>query len=76
MKRILRWLLIPLILAAVYWFAPRMVPAAWFSFAYEVSPAEAALRLELVDAAQRWAGVREADGNTHRHRRTLNYGPS
>ena len=63
MKRILRWLLIPLILAAVYWFAPRMVPAAWFSFAYEVSPAETALRLELVDAAQRWAGVREANGS-------------
>ncbi len=57
--------IIPALLAAVYFLAPRMVPADWFGFAYEVPEAEAALRMELVHTACGWAGVREDDGSHH-----------
>ena len=61
-----RWLLlplIPLVLAAVYFFAPRMIPAERFGFAYDVPEAEKALRMKLVETACAWAGVREDDGS-------------
>lgn len=72
MKRKKSWLRFPLtiltilaVLAAVYFFAPRLIPAEKFGFAQEVSAQEAALRQAYVDAACGWAGVREDDG-THR----------
>lgn len=55
--------ILPAVLAAVYFLAPRLVPADRFGFAYEVPEAEAALRMELVNAACGWAGVREDDGS-------------
>lgn len=66
MKAWKKWLFLPLtllVLAAVYVFAPGMVPAERFGFAYEVSPSEAALRQQLVDTACSWAGIREEDGS-------------
>ena len=58
-------LLIPLLLAAVYYFAPRVVPAEQFGFAYEIPESEAAQRQKLVDTAVSWAGVHEDDGSHH-----------
>ncbi len=66
MKAWKKWSLLPLtllVLAAVYFLAPRMVPAERFGFAYEVSQSEAALRQRLVDTACSWAGIREDDGS-------------
>ena len=68
MKKRIKWLCLLLCLllpAAVYLLGPRLIPAQWFGFAYEVPEAEAALRQSLVDTACGWAGVREDDG-THR----------
>ena len=50
-------------LAGIYYLAPRLIPAERFGFAYEVSEAEATLRMKLVDTACSWAGVREDDGS-------------
>ena len=72
MKTKKKWLRIPLalagvllILAAVYFLAPRLVPEDRFGFARPVPEEEAALRQQLVDTACSWAGAREDDG-THR----------
>lgn len=62
MKFLLPLLIIPL-LAAVYFLAPRMIPAERFGFAYQIPQAEAALRQKLVDAACAWEGIREDDGS-------------
>ena len=70
MKTKKKWLLLSLtvfgilaLLAAVYGFAPRLIPAEQFGFAYEIPDEEAALRRTLVDTACGWAGVREDDGS-------------
>ena len=63
MKRLKYLLLIPILLAAVYFLWPRLVSAEHFGFAYEVPEAEAARRMKLVDTACGWAGVREDDGS-------------
>ena len=39
------------VLAAIYWGGPRLIPASWFGFAYEVPAEEAKARMELVDTA-------------------------
>ena len=68
MKRKKLWLLLPLIpllLAAVYVIAPKMIPSERFGFAYEVPAKEKQMRMELVDTACGWAGVREDDGSHH-----------
>jgi hypothetical protein len=68
MKRKKLWLLLPLIpllLAAVYVLAPKMIPSERFGFAYEVPAKEKQVRMELVDTACGWAGVREDDGSHH-----------
>ena len=68
MKRKKLWLLLPLIpllLAAVYVIAPKMIPSERFGFAYEVPAKEKQVRMELVDTACGWAGVREDDGSHH-----------
>ena len=70
MKTKKTWLRLPLrmlgilaLAAAVYLIAPRLVPAEWFGFAYEVPAEEARARMKLVDTACGWAGVREDDGS-------------
>ena len=70
MKTKKKWLALPLALlgvlaalAAVYFLAPRLVPAEKFGFAREVSQTEEAARRKLVDTACSWAGVREDDGS-------------
>lgn len=70
MKKQKKWLRLPLaalglavLLAAVYFAAPRLVPAERFGFARQVPAEEAALRMTLVDTACGWAGVREDDGS-------------
>ena len=68
MKRKKLWLLLPLIpllLAAVYILTPKMIPSERFGFAYEVPAKEKQVRMELVDTACGWAGVREDDGSHH-----------
>ena len=68
MKRKKLWLLlllIPLLLAAVYVLTPKMIPSERFGFAYEVPANEKQVRMELVDTACGWAGVREDDGSHH-----------
>lgn len=65
MKRLKYLLLIPILLAAVYFLWPRLVSAEHFGFAYEIPEAEAARRMKLVDTACGWAGVREDDGSHH-----------
>lgn len=71
MKTKKKWLILPLALlglaalAAVYFFAPRLIPGDWFGFARSVPEDEAALRMKLVDTACGWAGVREDDGSHH-----------
>ena len=68
MKRKKLWLLLPLIpllLAAVYALAPRLIPSERFGFAYEVPAKEKQVRMELVDTACGWVGVREDDGSHH-----------
>ena len=68
MKRKKLWLLlllIPLLLAAVYILTPKMIPSERFGFAYEVPAKEKQVRMELVDTACGWAGVREDDGSHH-----------
>ena len=65
MKRLKYLLLIPILLAAVYFLWPRLVSAEHFGFAYEVPEAEAARRMKLVDTACGWASVREDDGSHH-----------
>ena len=68
MKRKKLWLLLPLIpllLAAVDTLAPRLIPSEQFGFAYEVPANEKQVRMELVDTACGWAGVREDDGSHH-----------
>lgn len=68
MKRKKLWLLLPLIpllLAAVYVLAPKMIPSERFGFAYAVPAKEKQMRMELVDTACGWAGVREDDGSHH-----------
>ena len=64
MRTYRKWLILPLIalvIGSVYWFAPRLIPDGWFGFAYELPPAETALRQRLVDTACAWAGIREGD---------------
>ena len=56
-------ILVPMILAAVYLLAPRLVPTEWFSFAYQIPEDETALRQRVVDTACGWAGIREDDGS-------------
>ena len=75
MKTKKKWLLLSLtvfgilaLLAAVYGFAPRLIPAEQFGFAYEIPDEEAALRRKLVDTACGWAGVREDDGRSEERR--------
>ena len=66
MKFRTKWLLlllIPAVLAGIYFLAPRMIPAERFGFAYQVPEAEQELRMQLVDTACAWAGVREDDGS-------------
>ena len=70
MKTKKKWLALPLALlgtlaalAAVYIFAPQLIPVDWFGFARSVPEDEAALRMTLVDTACGWAGVREDDGS-------------
>ena len=66
MRTYRKWRILPLIalvIGAVYWFAPRLIPDGWFGFAYELPPAETALRQRLVDTACAWAGIRESDEN-------------
>ena len=69
MKTKKKWLVLPLALlglaalAAVYVFAPRLIPGDWFGFARSVPEDEAALRMKLVDTACSWAGIREDDGS-------------
>lgn len=66
MKRIKKWLFLPIILLILvlgYLLAPRLIPADRFGFASEVPEAEAALRMELVNTACGWAGIREDDGS-------------
>ena len=53
------------VLAAIYWGGPRLIPASRFGFAYEVPAEEANARMELVDTACGWVGVREDDGSHH-----------
>ena len=68
MKRKKLWLLLPLIpllLAAVYILTPKMIPSERFGFGYEVPAKEKQVRMELVDTACGWAGVREDDGSHH-----------
>ena len=72
MKTKKKWLALPLavcgllaLAAAIYFLGPRLVPEDRFSFAYEVSQAEAQTRQKLVDTACGWAGVREDDGSHH-----------
>ena len=70
MKTKKTWVRLPLgmlgilaLAAAVYLIAPRLVPAEWFGFAYEVPAAESESRMALVDTACGWAGAREDDGS-------------
>ena len=71
MKTKKKWLVLPLVLlglaalAAVYFYAPQLIPGGWFGFARSVPEDEAALRMKLVDTACGWAGVREDDGSHH-----------
>ena len=72
MKTKKHWLRLPLVglsilavLAAVYMAAPRLIPAIWFGFAYDLPAEEAQARMKLVDTACGWAGVREDDGSHH-----------
>ena len=72
MKTKKKRLLLPLVafiilavLAAVNLAGPRMIPASQFGFAYEVPAEEAKARMELVDTACGWVGVREDDGSHH-----------
>ena len=72
MKTKKKRLLLPLVafiilavLAAVNLAGPRMIPASQFGFAYEVPAEEANARMELVDTACGWVGVREDDGSHH-----------
>ena len=46
------------VLAAANLAGPRMIPASRFGFAYEVPAEEANARMELVDTACGWVGVR------------------
>ena len=69
MKTKKKWLFLPLtavlilaVLAALYLAGPRLIPASWFGFAYEVPAEEAQAREALVDTACGWVGVREDDG--------------
>jgi hypothetical protein len=50
-------------LAAIYFWAPRLVPEEEFRFAYRIPESETETRQKLVDTATRWAGVREEDGS-------------
>ena len=70
MKTKKKWLALPLALciltaalAAVYFLAPRLVPAEEFRFAYRIPESETEVRKKLVDTACAWAGVREDDGS-------------
>ena len=70
MKTKKKWLILPLavcgllaLAAAIYFLAPRLVPAEKYGFARSVPEDEAALRMKLVDTACGWAGVREDDGS-------------
>ena len=72
MKTKKKWLFLPLVglsilsvLAAVYMAGPRLIPAKWFGFAYDLPAAEAQARMKLVDTACGWTGVREDDGSHH-----------
>ena len=72
MKTKKKRLLLPLVafiilavLAAVNLAGPWMIPASQFGFAYEVPAEEAKARMELVDTACGWVGVREDDGSHH-----------
>ena len=65
-----KWLILPLavfsilaLLAAVYIFAPRLIPKEEFRFAYRILESETEMRQKLVDTACAWAGVREDDGS-------------
>ena len=57
--------LILAVVAALYLAGPRLIPASWFGFAYEVPAGEAEAREALVDTACGWVGVREDDGSHH-----------
>ena len=70
MKTKKKWLFLPLtavlilaVLAAAYLAGPRLIPASWFGFAYEVPAGEAQAREALVDTACGWVGVRQDDGS-------------
>ena len=58
-------LLILAVVAAAYLAGPRLIPASWFGFAYEVPDGETQAREALVDTACGWVGVREDDGSHH-----------
>lgn len=70
MQRKKKWLTFPLailipavLLAAVYFLAPRLVPGERFGFGSRIPEAEASLRQRIVDTACGWAGIREDDGS-------------
>ena len=61
-----KWLVLPILVLSVllcYLLAPRLVPAEKFGFDHALPEAEAELRMQLVDTACGWAGIREADGS-------------
>ena len=58
-------LIIPAVLAGANLAGPRSIPPGRFGFAYEVPAEEAKARMELVDTACGWVGVREDDGSHH-----------
>ena len=65
LRRLLVLCAILAVLAVIYFLAPRLVPMTRFTFAREVPEAEAQLRMNLVETARAWAGVREDDGSHH-----------
>lgn len=72
MKTKKKWLFLLLVglsilsvLAALYMAHPRLIPAKWFGFAYDLPAEEAQARMKLVDTACAWVGVREDDGSHH-----------
>lgn len=54
---------VPILILAIVFGAYLYIQSAEFGFAREVSEAEAAIRLQVVQTAEGWLGAREADGS-------------